>query len=72
MTNPPLVQTSTVVKSMAAKTSQWDLMKVCPRRLSFPVRGWFDSVLLEYVADSRIRNVVADVGQGTLDPIVAP
>ncbi len=29
MTSPPLVQTSMVVKSMAARTSQWALRNAC-------------------------------------------
>jgi hypothetical protein len=43
-----------------------------PGYLALSVRGWFDSVLLEDVADSCIRKVVADVGEGALDSIVAP
>ena len=35
------------------------------------VRRWFDTVLFEHAADGRVRDVVADVGQRALDPIVA-
>ena len=43
-----------------------------PRGLSLPIRSRFDSVLLEYVADGRVGDVVANVCQGTLDSVVAP
>ena len=42
-----------------------------PRRLSFPVRRGFDSVLLENVANGRVGDMVADVGQRALDSVVA-
>ena len=43
-----------------------------PRRLSFPVRSRLNSVLLEDVADGRVRNGVADVGECPLDPVKSP
>ncbi len=43
-----------------------------PRSLAFPVRRRFDSVFLEYVADRRVGDVVADIGQGTLDTVISP
>lgn len=46
--------------------------KRAPGCLSFAVRCRFDTVLLENVAHSRVGDVVADVGQRTLNAIVAP
>jgi len=43
-----------------------------PRCLSFAIRCWFDTVLLEDIADRLVGDVVAQVGQGALDAIVAP
>ncbi len=40
----------------------------CP---AFPAWCRFDSVLLENIAHGLIGDVVANIGQGTLDPIVA-
>ena len=48
------------------------LEKRGPRRLSFPVRSRLDPMLLEHVADGRIRNGVADVAKGPLDPVKTP
>ena len=43
-----------------------------PRRLSLPVRRGLDSVLFENIADRRVGDVITDVGQGPLDPVVTP
>lgn len=37
---------------------------------SFSIRRRFDPVLLENVANGRVGNVIANVGQGTLDSVV--
>ena len=36
------------------------------------LRSRFDAVVSENVSDGRIRNVQAEVGQGSLDAVVAP
>lgn len=43
-----------------------------PRCLPFASWRRFDSVLLEYIADGRIQNTKAKVGQGALDSVAAP
>ena len=73
MTSPPRVQTSIVVKSIAA--SQHVPMRFeerGPRGLPLSVRSRFDAVRFEDVADGRVGDVVADVGQRTLDAVVSP
>ena len=43
-----------------------------PRHAALAVRSWFYSIRLENVADSRVGDVVAAVGQGALNAIVTP
>jgi len=40
--------------------------------LPFPFRGRLNTVGLEDVADRLIRNLVSQIGQGTLDAVVSP
>ena len=43
-----------------------------PRRLPFSLRCWLDAVRLEGVAHGPVRDLIAKIGQCSLDPIVAP
>jgi hypothetical protein len=38
----------------------------------FPNRGWFDAVLFEDIPDGSVRDLVVEIGERALDPVVAP
>ena len=48
------------------------LEKRLPSSLPPPFRGGLDAVSLEDVADRLIGDLVAEIGQGTLDAVVSP
>ena len=69
---PPVVQTSTVVTSIASKTSQCNLMNVCQVVCRFrPVAGSIPCCL-RMLPDSLVGNLLANIGQRPLNPVVAP
>ena len=70
--SPEFVQTSTVVKSIAPSTSRVSPEEFLPGRLPLALRDRLDSVLTQDVADRRVRDPVPQVGEGTLDAVVAP
>ena len=43
-----------------------------PSCLALPIWSWFDPMLFENVADGSIGNVIANVRQRALDPVVSP
>src|SRR5882672_5127378 len=48
------------------------LEKGMPRRLAPPLEHWFDAMLLQDIGNARRGNIMAQVGQGALNPIITP
>src|SRR5215467_3844548 len=69
---PFRVHTSTVKKSAATISSQCRLRKFLPRRLPAPLQCRLHAVSLQNVSDRAASNLVAQIGQCTLDPTITP
>src|SRR4029077_16458958 len=70
--SPQPVQTSTVKKSAAARTSPLRLQELGPRRLFQPIRFGLQAVFTEDGGDGAAGDLMLQVRQGSLDPRVAP
>ena len=68
----PRVQTSTVVKSMAARTFQCDFRNVAQLPVRWRSGAGSMPCCFQYMPDSRVRDVIAHVCQRTLNAVVAP
>ena len=73
-TRPPVVQTSTVVNSIDASTSQCALINVLQivRRRRFGAGSMPCSFRRLPISNRLARDMVAQVGQRSLNPVVAP
>src|SRR5437899_1868182 len=59
-------------KSLVTICSPMSLQELSPRRLPRPFRRWLDAASFQNVPDRVVCQIVAEVGQGSLYPPIAP